>query len=98
MIRPAFLKIGQLVMTDGWPGEIMDVAETDTGAIMVLINSPKAIWRNHRPEWLQYIEGRIVPCGLSDTTKLFDAYVEYVEIMQQELRGMWARWEKNETN
>lgn len=95
MKRPEFLQVGQLVMTDGWPGEIADVAESDTGTIMVCINSPKAIWRNHRPEWLPYIEGRITPVSFERTVAIFDTYIERVEIMLENLKKMRTKWESN---
>jgi hypothetical protein len=92
-MRPEFLKAGQLVMVDGWPGRIDDVAETDNGAIMVLVSSPKGVWRNHRPEWLPYLDGRFVPVEFEDVRPLFDVYVERVEMMARHMDNMRKAWE-----
>jgi hypothetical protein len=90
--KPDFLKIGQLVMIDGWCGRIEDVAVTEAGGIMVLVNSPKAIWRNQRPEWLPYIDGRITPVDFAAAEPLFLTYVERVKMMAAALVEMQREW------
>ena len=58
MNKPEWLKRGALVKVQHWYGLVEDVAVSDQH-VMVLIKSPKGIWRNQRnaSEWLEYIEG-----------------------------------------
>jgi hypothetical protein len=97
MNRPDFLQIGNLVLVDRhWHGVIEDVAETDGGKVMVLLNSPKAIWRNHRPEWLEYQEARILPATWQEAEPRFDTYIERVETMLSDLEAMKTQWANKE--
>lgn len=90
--KPEWLKIGQLVKVAEWPGRIIDVTETETGKLMVLVESPKGVWRNHRPEWLEYIEGMIQPVEFADIVWLFDAYVKHIEGMLARAADMKQEW------
>ena len=87
------LKIGDLVLVDGiWPGEVVDIAHCESGATLFQIASPKGIWRNHRPEWLEYDAERVVFVEFNDVAHLFDTYVERVQQMERDLAEMRARW------
>lgn len=88
--RDGWMRIGQVVAVNGkhWYGRIADVAETDAGRIMLLIDSPKAVWRNHRPEWLEYIPGQIRPCAAKEALERIDSYERYVEEMQARIKEM----------
>lgn len=90
--KPEWLKIGQIVKIAEWPGRIIDVAETETGTLMVLVESPKGIWRNHRPEWLEYLEGMIQPVEFADIVRLFDAYIKHIEDMRLRALSMKREW------
>ncbi len=59
---PAWLKPGAFVKVQHWYGVVEDVAVSDN-RIMVYIKSPKGVVRSQRDaaEWLEYIEGQIVP-------------------------------------
>ncbi len=95
---PDFLKPGQLVEVDRhWPGIIQDVAvSAHTNRIMVQINSLKAIWRNHHPEWLEYQVGRIVPVSYEDVEAKAETYVERIERMLETAQDMQRQWAERE--
>jgi len=49
---------------------------------MVLIKSPKGIWRNQRDtsEWLEYTEGQIIPASPEEMEKEINAHSELILI------------------
>lgn len=90
--KPGFLTVGNIVKVQHWYGEIVDVAVTDAGRVMVLVKSPKGIWRNHPDEWLEYIEGQIMPAQLSDAIEQFSYYIERIGEMYDALCVMKNHW------
>ncbi len=86
---------GQLVRVNGyhWFGEIVDVAVSDE-RIMLLIHSPKAIWRNHRPEWLEYHPNQIAPATIEEAAASVDTYIERIEKMLNDTKSLKEKWEK----
>ena len=55
--------------------------------VMVLIKSPKGIWRNQRDasEWLEYIEGQIIPATSKEMEKEINAHAEWIQRMPADL-------------
>ena len=86
MNKPEWLKRGTFVKVQHWYGIVEDVAVSDQH-IMVLIKSPKGIWRNQRDasEWLEYIEGQITPATLDEMEKEINAHAERIQRMLVDL-------------
>ncbi len=87
-----FLRIGSLVRVQHWVGEIVDVAETAGGKIMIQVQSPKGIWRNHPAEWLEYIEGQIAPATPEEIKRSLIVYRGYITKMLGDIDALAARW------
>jgi hypothetical protein len=94
--KPEFLEIGNIVKVQHWYGEIVDVAVSDQ-RIMVLVASPKGIWRNHPAEWLEFDPRQITPASIDDAIDQFDIYIERVEKMLDELHTMKQAWQMRAT-
>lgn len=90
--KPEFLKVGAIVKVQHWYGEIVDVALSKE-RIMVLVASPKGIWRNHPAEWLEFDPRQITPADLDEAIDSFDIYVQRVENMLADLDNMKKRWQ-----
>jgi len=92
--RLDWMKIGRLVRIHGyhWFGEICDVAETDTGKIMLQINSPKAVWYGHQPEWLEFLNGQIEPATAEEAKRDIDMYLLRLEQAREAVEKLAARW------
>jgi len=88
MNKPEWLKRGALVKVQHWYGLVEDVAVSDQH-MMVLIKSPKGIWRNQRDasEWLEYIEGQITPATLDEMEKEINTHTERIQRMLADLNG-----------
>lgn len=86
--KPEWLKRGALVKVQHWYGIVEDVAVSDQ-RVMVLVKSPKGIWRNQRDasEWLEYIEGQIVPAEPAALEQDIDAHAERIQRMLSELNA-----------
>lgn len=86
MNKPEWLKPGAFVKVQHWYGVVEDVAVSPV-RIMVLIKSPKGIWRNQRDasEWLEYIEGQIVPAEREAIEQDIDAHAERIRRMLTDL-------------
>lgn len=89
--KPGWLKRGALVKVQHWYGVVEDVAISDL-RVMVLIKSPKGIWRNQRDasEWLEYIEGQIVPATADELEKEINAHTERIQQMLEDLQTFRA--------
>lgn len=87
MNKPEWLKRGALVKVQHWYGLVEDVTVSDLH-VMVLIKSPKGIWRNQRDasEWLEYIEGQIIPAAPEEMEKEITAHTERIQRMLADLR------------
>jgi hypothetical protein len=86
--KPEWLKRGALVKVQHWYGVVEDVALSETRA-MALIKSPKGVWRNQRDaaEWLEYIEGQIVPADPAALEQDIKEYAERIQRMLSELNA-----------
>ncbi len=74
---PDWLKPGALVEFAFCVGEILDVAVSET-RVMVLVTSPKGIWRNHPAEWLEYKPDAIKPATFERAQRDLQLYREYI--------------------
>lgn len=83
---PAWLKPGTLVKVQHWYGVVKDVAISEN-RIMVYIKSPKGVVRSQRDaaEWLEYIEGQIVPAEPSAFEQEISLNTQRVQKMLDEL-------------
>ena len=86
MNKPDWLKRSALVKVQHWYGFVEDVTVSDQH-VMVLVKSPKGIWRNQRDasEWLEYIEGQIIPATPEEMEKEITAHSERIQRMLDDL-------------
>jgi hypothetical protein len=84
--KPDWLAPGAFVKVQHWYGIIEDVA-VSPARIMVLVKSPKGVWRNQRDasEWLEYIEDQIVPADKSEIEREVEVHVKRVQQMLKDL-------------
>ena len=84
-----WMKPGAIVAVNGkhWYGEIIDIAVSPT-RIMLLVDSPKAVWRNHKPEWVEYDKKQVSLADPKDALERFGIYEERVLAMLAKLKGM----------
>lgn len=61
--RPDWVKIGARVRVheQHWGGVIVDIAISEAGLLRVCIDSPKAVFHGHLPEWLDFLPEQIRP-------------------------------------
>ena len=92
---PAWLKPGALVKVQHWYGIVEDVAVSQN-RIMVYIKSPKGVVRSQRDaaEWLEYIEGQIVPAEPAAFQQEILLNIERVQKMLDTLKTFHALSEK----
>jgi hypothetical protein len=88
---PEWLKPGALVKVQHWYGVVEDIAVSQNRA-MVYIKSPKGVVRSQRDaaEWLEYIEGQIVPAEPSAFEQEVAFNVTRVKKMLDELNKFHA--------
>ena len=94
--KPDFLKVGAIVKVQHWYGQIVDIAESDS-RIMVLVTSPKALWRYHPAEWLEFDAQQITLASLDEAIASFDIYTERVKKTFQEIEAMKRNWQQSTT-
>jgi hypothetical protein len=88
---PDWLQKGELVEFAFCVGEIIDIAASDEH-VMVLVRSPKGIWRNHAPEWLEYKEGTIKPASRERAARDIELYHGYICKMLDDLNELKHAW------
>jgi hypothetical protein len=89
---PEWLKPGALVEFAFCVRQVLDVA-VSPDRIMVLVKSPKGIWRNHAAEWLEYKPDAIKPATLERAERDIDLYREYILKMLDEVDALREEWE-----
>ena len=87
-IVPDFLQVGAFVKVNEWYGQIVDVATTAQGKVMVLITSPKAIFRNHRDEWLEFDPALITPATPDDYRRDIEYYAKRTRLNLEKLERL----------
>lgn len=88
---PDWLTTGTLVEFAFSIGEIQDVAVSEH-RVMVLVKSPKGIWRNHPAEWLEFKPGAIKPADPAKAERELELYREYITKMLAALDEMQEQW------
>ncbi len=88
---PAWLKPGALVEFAFCVGEVVDVA-VSSSRIMVLVKSPKGIWRNHPAEWLEYQPEAIKPATPERAVRDLELYHDYIGKMLADIDALRAEW------
>jgi len=88
---PEVLTTGALVEFAFSVGEVQDIAISEN-RIMVLVKSPKGVWRNHPAEWLEYRPGAIQPADPAKAEREIELYRGYIEKMLVALDEMHAQW------
>jgi hypothetical protein len=86
--KPDWLVPGAFVKVQHWYGVVEDVA-VSPARVMVLVKSPKGIWRNQRDasEWLEYLEGQIVLADKSAMEQEIEVHVKRVQQMLKDLEA-----------
>ena len=92
-MKPDFLKVGAIVKVQHWYGQIVDIAESDT-RIMVLVTSPKALWRNHPAEWLEFDAEQITATSIAEAVADFDFYLSRVRRTLHEIEALRDAWQE----
>ena len=87
-IGPDYLQVGAIVKVNEWYGQIVDVAATAQGKVMVLITSPKAIFRNHRDEWLEFDPALITPATPADYRRDVEYYAKRTRLNLEKLERL----------
>ncbi len=94
---PDWLKPGQLVEFAFCVGQVIDIAVSPE-RVMVLVKSPKGIWRNHPSEWLEFKEGAIKPATLERAERDIELYRGYILKMLDELDATNDSWQSQFSN
>ena len=86
-IQPDWLKIGEWIEFAFCVGRITDIAISNE-RIMVLVQSPKSVWRNHPAEWLEYKPDAIKLATPERIERDFELYRAHITEMLQALEKM----------
>jgi hypothetical protein len=87
MIVPPWLVKGIWIEFAFCVGRIVDIA-VSVERVMVLVESPKGIWRNHPAEWLEYKPDAIKPASPERIARDFDLYRTHVSEMLRALDSL----------
>lgn len=93
---PEWLKPGELVEFAFCVGEVVDVAVSPE-RVMVLVKSPKGIWRNHPTEWLEYKADALKPATRERAERDVKLYRGYILKMLNDLDGLNESWMKEKS-
>lgn len=89
MTIPAWLTKGAWIEFAFSVGRIVDIALSDQ-RVMVLVESPKGIWRNHPAEWLEYKPEAIKPATPERIARDFELYRTHIATMARALETLQA--------
>ncbi len=90
---PDYIYVGAIVKVVEWYGQIIDIATTEQGKVMVLVTSPKAIFRNHRDEWLEFDANSIAPAKPADYARDIEFYAKRARLNLEKLEKLAAEWQ-----
>ncbi len=93
MTLPDYIRVGAIVRITEWCGQIVDVATTETGKVMILVTSPKALYRNHRDEWLEFNPDLIQPATAEDYVRDIEYYARRTRLNLEKLELMAQEWQ-----
>ncbi len=88
---PNWLRVGALIEFAFCVGCVVDIAVSDQ-RVMVLVESPKGIWRNHPAEWIEYHVDAIKPASPERVERDLALYREYILKMLDDLDRFAAEW------
>jgi hypothetical protein len=89
---PDYVRIGAIVKIAEWCGQIVDVATTKQGKVMVLVTSPKALFRNHRDEWLEFNPDLIQSATPEDYLQDIEHYARRTRLNLEKLEQLAQAW------
>lgn len=87
MTKPAWLVKGAWIEFAFSVGRVVDIAVSDE-RVMVLVESPKGIWRNHPAEWLEYKPDAIKPATPERIARDFELYRTHIANMARALEQL----------
>ena len=91
-IKPDWLVPGVIVKVQFWVGQVEEVAVSDK-RIMVLVASPKGIWRNHPAEWLEFKPEHIRPATPQEVAQDLERHRQYIAKMLADLDSLRQKWQ-----
>lgn len=81
------LEIGDFVRCGFFVGRVEDIAISDRHT-MLLVSSPKGVWRNHGPEWIEYDPDAVTRASTEEYNAEVERYRERVQETLQHLESM----------
>lgn len=90
---PDYIHVGAIIKVAEWYGQIVDLAVTEQDRIMVLVTSPKALYRNHRDEWLEFDDKLISPATPADYARDIEYYAKRTRLNLEKLEQMAVEWQ-----
>ena len=91
LTKPDWLTPGAIVKVQFWVGQVEEVAISDKH-LMVLITSPKGIWRNHPAEWLEFKPEHIRPATQKEIAEDLERHRNYIEKMLTDVDALRQKW------
>ena len=88
---PEWLRVGAVVEFAFCVGQVIDIAVSPE-RVMVLVKSPKGIWRNHPAEWIEYHDGAIKPATAERARRDVALYREYILKMVEAVDTLEQEW------
>jgi len=89
---PEWLMVGALIEFVFSVGRVVDIAISEQ-RVMLLVESPKGIWRNHPAEWLEYHADAIKPASPERVERDLALYREYIVKMLNQLDSLAVEWQ-----
>jgi hypothetical protein len=91
-IKPDWLVPGAIVRVQFWVGQVEEVAISEKH-IMVLVSSPKGIWRNHPAEWLEFKPEHIRLATPVEIAEDLERHRKYITKMLTDLDVLREKWQ-----
>lgn len=93
---PDYVRVGAIVKIAEWCGQIVDIATTEQGKVMVLVTSPKALFRNHRDEWLEFNSDLIQRATPADYLNDIEYYARRTRLNLEKLEQLAQAWSREQ--
>jgi len=90
---PNYIHVGAIIKVTEWYGQVVDIATTEQGKVMVLVTSPKALFRNHRDEWLEFNSDLIKPATPEDYVRDIEYYAKRTRLNLEKLEKLVEEWQ-----
>jgi hypothetical protein len=87
---PEHITIGSYVKIAEWVGRVEDIA-FGTSHVLVLVSSPKQVYRHSRPEWLEFHQdnpGMIRQASMEDFARECTRYASMAETVMDDILEM----------